>query len=150
MLVVVGTRFKKAYCDSDETKNFILGLPREIFYKGDSITSLEDTPLDEEFDESDYADALDEYCWELVSETKRAQLCDGLKIEYFFSCDEESAIFGVKVHEISDAGEDNLQSLLDVGDYIAKVKVKVKKLYLSWGLPQEYVDGVDTYFTIDW
>lgn len=146
MYVVAGIRFKKGHCLDDFTYNFWKKYPKNIFYleEKEFLETLESCE-----NEEDEREFLDTNVWELDKDINVKSNSDNLNLEHFFSYDEESSVFGVKVYEIDGAGE-KLSKVLSKKSYYDNVKSHVKALFKSFDLPQEYVDAVDIYCIMDW
>lgn len=145
MFVVIGVRVKNAYCGNDECWNLVKNFPRELcLAKEDFEQALEEAGTDEDEIRSTY----DDYFWDFVQLAKRAKYTQDLDLDWYYSCDEESAIFGVQIGDINDDGSNTLSEIVNsVKDEEVRVGKKLMEILDSWGV-EDYM--VETYLISDW
>ena len=147
MYVVVGVRFEKAWCGAKDEKafNFLRKLPKEIILDGALLKEAEEEASN---DLDDIKEAYDDYGWDLARLSQRSKYTKNLDLKWFFSCDEESAIFGVELFDIDECGTNTLSEVVNsISSEEARVGKELMFLFDSWGI-FEYV--IETYLISDW
>ena len=145
MFVVIGVRTKKAYCGNDECWDFVKRIPRDLCLSKEAFEqALEEAGTDED----DIREAYDDYFWDFACLSKRARYTQDLDLTWHYSCDEESAIFGVQIGDINDDGSNTLSEIVNsVKNEEVRVGKKLMEIFDSWGI-KDYM--IETYLIADW
>ena len=153
MYVVTGVRFEKAWSGNDECFAFLEKIPKDILLNGEGLEKALSKTLPEDYDDKEeykeiYQEIYDEYIFDLANGSKVSRLCNDLFLQWFFSCDEESAILGVQIFEIEDNGSNTLSEIVNsVKDHEVRIGKKLMNLFNSWGV-EDYM--IETYLIADW
>ena len=153
--IVVGVKFEKAWCGNDEFFKFAKELPREILCDGEKLDASllealkEAKEAGEPVDDDYITEIYDEFVFDLVTSSKMVTITDGLLLQYFFSCDEEGAIFGVQIDDLDDAGEFLNEKLNDWNLNYAKYREKLLCFFEKHSIPVG-MDDIKLYSICDW